>query len=265
MASIPHGLIHRSRVFFSRILARIYYLLPELLRRPILRLVARLIPWGSATAQIVETNLVIAYPGGAPAKRDLRARLEGEARVRRLRLWLERSGGWRDDHCHIKGIGNWELLGERQGNALLVVSLLGSPDLVRRRLRRAGIGARNAVFFETAANGRSVRIPWFGVPVRMTTAPMEYVRETHAAIIPVVSYRNPEQGEFVVEILPELPWVSMPGEPDLEIAVNTARLAGHLEERQRAYPADWPWWRPRFKGNLDPLRDGEWSESRFPS
>ncbi len=264
MAPIPQGLADRLKSLVSAWAAGIYFLLPEPLRRALLGLLVRLLPWDGASRRIMEANLIFAYPGRVPARQELRRTLETEAKIRHLRLTLERMGGWRADRATVKGLSHWEALGARKSTALLVISDLGSPEVALLKLKEAGIGARSAIRFERASPGHSVRIPWFGVPVTTSVAPMEFARETGAAVIPVVSYRNPRDGEFIVEILPEVPWVRMPAEPDLEVAVNTASLAGRFEEKLRAYPADWPWWRLRFDGDLEPLRDGEWREPRFP-
>lgn len=264
MASVPQGLAERLKSLVFAFVAGTYFLLPESLRRALLGLASKFLPWGGSLHRVVEANLIFAYPGRVPARQELRRKLDAEARVRRLRLMIEEWGGWRADRATVKGLSHWEALGDRKSTALLVISDLGSPEAAMLKLKEAGIGARNAVRFERHAPGHFVRIPWFGIPVQTSVAPMEFARETGGAIIPVVSYRNPANGEIVIEILPEVPWVSMPSEPELEIAVNTASLAGRFEERQRAYPADWPWWKLRFDGDLEPLRDGEWREPRFP-
>jgi KDO2-lipid IV(A) lauroyltransferase len=105
-----------------------------------------------------------------------------------------------------------------------------------------------------------VRVPLFGVPVGTMTAVAAIVKRTGAAVVPVVNYREPS-GKLVVDIRPELDWRPS-ADPTFEVALNTAHYAAELEKDIYAHPDQWLWTHRRFKGDLGPLRDGEWSERR---
>ncbi len=241
--------------------AWVYSWLPEAVRGKILLVAGRGLWLSAAFRMGVQTNLVRAYGGGSPERRDLRERLTRESGARRLRTLLEN----RTDRApRVKGFAHWESLGSRRASAILVVSALGNPDRVFRWLKTDVPEASSAVLFGpkgTTAPLKSsaeIRVPFFGIPTSMTTAPVEFALVTGAAMVPVISYRGPQDGDLWIEFLPSLEWVAMLAEPELEVAVNTARLAGVLEEKIRAYPADWPWWMMRPDSNFSPLFDGEW-------
>jgi lauroyl/myristoyl acyltransferase len=65
-----------------------------------------------------------------------------------------------------------------------------------------------------------------------------------------------------VEIRAPLEWSPAPEGPDAEAAHNTARYAAQIECDIRAHPEQWLWIHRRFKGDLSPLRPGEWSQGR---
>jgi KDO2-lipid IV(A) lauroyltransferase len=104
-----------------------------------------------------------------------------------------------------------------------------------------------------------VRVPVFGVPVGTTTAVAMLAKRTGAPVLPVVNYREPD-GRYRIEIRPPLSWEEVDAET--EIAFNTARYAALLEKDIYAHPDQWLWIHRRFKGDLTPVRDGEWAEGR---
>lgn len=105
-----------------------------------------------------------------------------------------------------------------------------------------------------------VRVPVFGVPVGTSLALAALARRTGAPVLPVVNYRTAE-GRQVARIYPALEWIR-DDDPQKELALNTARYAAVLEEHIRAHPEQWLWTHRRFKGNLAPLTEGEWSDGR---
>jgi KDO2-lipid IV(A) lauroyltransferase len=105
-----------------------------------------------------------------------------------------------------------------------------------------------------------VRVPFFGVPVGTTTAIAALAKRTGAAVVPVVNYREPD-GSFVVEIRPALPWRAEEV-ASRELAVNTAAYVAEIEGDIKAHPGQWLWTHRRFKGDLSPLKDGEWDAPR---
>ena len=75
-----------------------------------------------------------------------------------------------------------------------------------------------------------------------------------------MNYRTPE-GKVIIQIEPPLEW--QPHEnAAYEIALNTANYASVLEGHILKYPEQWLWTHRRFKGDLSPLREGEWNEGR---
>lgn len=108
-----------------------------------------------------------------------------------------------------------------------------------------------------------IRVPVFGIPVGTSTAIAMLVKRTGAAILPVVSYRK-KNGKFVVDIRPPLTWKEQK-DSEIAIAANTASYAQELEKDIYSYPEQWLWIHRRFKGDLSPLRDEEWSQGRLRS
>jgi KDO2-lipid IV(A) lauroyltransferase len=104
-------------------------------------------------------------------------------------------------------------------------------------------------------------VPFFGVPVGTISAVAVVAKRTGAPVLPVVNYRDPVRGRYVVEIHPPLAWKTHE-DPDFEIAQNTAHYSEVLEGHIRQYPEQWLWTHRRFKGDLSPLRENEWSSGR---
>jgi Kdo2-lipid IVA lauroyltransferase/acyltransferase len=105
-----------------------------------------------------------------------------------------------------------------------------------------------------------VRVPFFDQPVGTANTVATLARRTGAAVIPVVNYRMPN-GKHVVEVAPALDWIGDEN-PAKELALNTAHYVKVLESDIRRFPAQWLWIHRRFKGDLSPLRQEEWSERR---
>ncbi|HUP56371.1 MAG TPA: lysophospholipid acyltransferase family protein [Bdellovibrionota bacterium] len=184
-------------------------------------------------------------------------------------------------------VGNWEtmaaggtLLG---GLKLMLVTKRLKPDWLHEAIeqgrRACEVGATyeprtmrdvlswlkqgNSVGFvldQYAGPPVGVRVPVFGIPVGTMTAVAAVSKRTGAPVVPVVNYREPS-GRLVIDIRPALRWHASQ-DPSLEIAVNTAHYAAELEKDIYAHPEQWLWTHRRFKGDLSPIRDGEWSEGR---
>lgn len=105
------------------------------------------------------------------------------------------------------------------------------------------------------------RIPFFGIPVGTPLALATLVKRTGAVVLPVKNYRTPD-GRWVVDVSPPLAWESHE-DPHYELAHNTARYIATIEEAIRENPAQWLWTHRRFKGDLSPLRPGEWNDYRI--
>ncbi len=184
-------------------------------------------------------------------------------------------------------VGNWEVMGATGGvhakiDPLFVTKLL-KPAWMHRAIEKGRLacrvygtyepktfrdvlkalkagGAVGIVLDQFAGPPVGIRVPVFGVPVGTHSVIAMLVKRTQAPVIPVVNHRTPD-GRFVVEMLPPLDWISHE-DPNYELALNTANYAKFLEGHIRQYPEQWLWSHRRFKGDLGPLREGEWFEGR---
>ncbi len=108
-----------------------------------------------------------------------------------------------------------------------------------------------------------VRVPFFGVPVGTALAVAAIAKRTGAAVLPVENYRMPD-GNWIVSIRPPLEWKDH-ADSAYELAMNTANYTKEIEDIILAHPEQWLWTHRRFKGDLSPLREGEWFEGRARS
>jgi KDO2-lipid IV(A) lauroyltransferase len=108
-----------------------------------------------------------------------------------------------------------------------------------------------------------VRVPFFGVPVGTSQAVATLAKRTGATVLPVENYRTSE-GRWAISILPPLEW-KQNTDSQGELALNTAEYAKVIEKSVFAHPGQWLWTHRRFKGDLAPLRAGEWNEPRTRS
>ena len=201
---------------------------------------------------------------------------------------------WREAQSRGKGVlflsshvGNWEVMAAtgaiHGGMDLMLVTKHLKPEWLHRAVERARLrcgvratyepktlkdvlrsldrgGTVGFVLDQYAGAPVGVRVPVFNVPVGTMTAVATLAKRTGALVLPVVNYRDP-RGLHRVEIRPALAW--LPHEnPDHEIAQNTALYARELEKDIYAHPEQWLWIHRRFKGDLSPLRPGEWDQGR---
>ena len=184
-------------------------------------------------------------------------------------------------------VGNWEVMAATGavwgGIDILIVTKHLKPEWLHRAIERGRLrcGVRatyepktlKAVLGHLKHNGTvgfvldqyagppvGVRVPFFGVAVSTTTAIATLAKRTGAPVLPVVNYRDPD-GRFIVEIRPPVVWQSHEN-PDYELAANTAAFVGELERDIYRHPEQWLWIHRRFKGDLSPLREGEWMGGR---
>lgn len=217
-----------------------------------------------------------------------------------LRSYVLRRGkvlgleNWRQAKAQGKGViflashvGNWEVMaatGAIQGGVdILLVTKHLKPEWLHRAIEsgraRCGIqgtyeprtlkdvlrhlgknGTVGFVLDQYAGPPVGVRVPVFGVPVGTTAAVAALAKRTGALVLPVVNYRTPDGG-WIVDMRPPLKWISDP-DPNRELALNTAAYAADLEKDIYAHPEQWLWTHRRFKGDLSPIRENEWSEGR---
>lgn len=205
---------------------------------------------------------------------------------------------WREAKLRGKGViflashvGNWEVMaatGVIQGGIdLMLVTKHLKPEWLHQAIEagraRCGVTAtyeprtmkdilstlkRNGtvgiVLDQYAGPPIGVRVPVFGVPVGTSTAIAALARRTGATILPVVNYRAAD-GQWKVVIRPPLKWIESASDPAYELAVNTAAYSAELERDILDHPEQWLWIHRRFKGDLSPLRDGEWHQGRARS
>ena len=129
---------------------------------------------------------------------------------------------------------------------------------VLARLKRNGTVA--IVIDQYMAPPVGVRVPFFGVPVGTQVAIAVLAKRTGAAVLPFRNHRG-DDGRVIVEAGAALPWISHQN-PDVELALNTAAYSALVEGQIREHPAQWLWSHRRFKGDISPLRPGEWEEGR---
>jgi len=105
-----------------------------------------------------------------------------------------------------------------------------------------------------------VRVPYFGVPVGTNVGVATLVKRSQAVVLPLMNYRTKE-GKYVIEFFPPVDWVKDP-HPQKELALNTANYVSILERQIREHPEQWLWVHRRFKGDLSPLTEADWTEFR---
>jgi KDO2-lipid IV(A) lauroyltransferase len=187
-------------------------------------------------------------------------------------------------------VGNWEIMAASGGaqlpelNLMLVTKHL-KPEWLhqavlrgRKRARVLGTyeprtmrdvlshlknnGTIGFVLDQYAGPPVGTRVPVFGIPVGTPTVVAAVAKRTGAPVLPCVSYRLPN-GQHRARILPPLEWKSAPGKDGAyELGLNTAHYAALLEKDIYEHPDQWLWTHRRFKGDLTPLRENEWSEGR---
>ncbi|MBI2712642.1 MAG: lysophospholipid acyltransferase family protein [Bdellovibrio sp.] len=208
---------------------------------------------------------------------------------------------WERAHAQGKGVivlsshvGNWEVMaatGTLIGKIdLMLVTKHLKPEWFHRAIekRRLRCGVRATYEPKTSrdiikhlkSNGTvgfvldqyagapvGVRVPLFGTPVGTSTAVAVFAKRTGAPVIPVINFRRPD-GRWTVKMLPELKWnsenVASPQQHSshFELASNTARYAAELEGHILEHPEQWLWIHNRFKGDLSPIKAGEWAAPR---
>jgi len=105
-----------------------------------------------------------------------------------------------------------------------------------------------------------IRVPFFGKNVGTALVVAAIAKRTGAPVLPVENFRTPD-GRWTVAVNPPVAWKEDP-DSHLELALNTAQYSSVIEKHILSHPDQWLWVHRRFKGDLSPLRDGEWSEPR---
>lgn len=209
--------------------------------------------------------------------------------------WVQLKGKHHWDLAHAQGrgvvflsshVGNWEAMaaaGALSGMDLWIVTKHLKPEWIHQKIEasraRCGVhgtyeprtlrdvlrvlrhgGTVGFVLDQYTGPPVGVRVPYFGVTVGTSLALATVVRRTGAIVLPVVNARMPD-GTLVTEIRAPLEWLP-DAHPDRELAINTARFVECVEKDVRSNPEQWLWTHRRFKGDLSPLRPGEWESGR---
>lgn len=184
-------------------------------------------------------------------------------------------------------VGNWEILAAAGGiigrlDVMIVTkklkptwlhdaiekgrkhcSVLGTyePKTMRDVMRHLkALGTIGFVLDQYAGPPVGVRVPLFGIPVGTPSVIAAVARRTKTVVFSAITYRKPN-GRYSVKIRPQIPWKEA-SDATLEIAENTAKYNEIIEQDIKAHPDQWLWIHKRFKGDLSPLRESEWSHKR---
>lgn len=200
---------------------------------------------------------------------------------------------WKAAHAQGKGVfflashlGNWEIMSAagalQLGMDAMIVTKHLKPEWLHKAIEKGRLkcsykgayepktlrdviahikkgGTVGIVLDQYSGPPVGVRVPFFGQPVGTPSALAMLAKRTGAPVLPVINYREPS-GRYRLVIRPPVAWQNT--DADQELGVNTARYSEILEKEILAHPEQWLWSHRRFKGDLSPLRAGEWSEGR---
>jgi KDO2-lipid IV(A) lauroyltransferase len=185
-------------------------------------------------------------------------------------------------------LGNWEVMAATGGvlakTDLMLVTKHLKPEWLHQMIERSrshcGVratyepktlrdvlshlkknGTVGFVLDQYAGPPVGVRVSFFGLPVGTTQAVATLAKRTGAVVLPVENFRTPE-GRWSIRIHPAVEWEKAE-DPNLELALNTQSYAKTIEESILRHPEQWLWTHRRFKGDLSPLRENEWSQPRI--
>jgi Kdo2-lipid IVA lauroyltransferase/acyltransferase len=183
-------------------------------------------------------------------------------------------------------VGNWEVMaasGALSGIDLMIVTKHLKPEWLHRAIEVGRLkcsvratyeprtfrdvlshlkqnGTVGFVLDQYAGPPIGIRVPVFGVPVSTSSVVAMLAKRTGAQVLPVVNYRS-SYGRWIIKIQEPMVWKTSDNSA-LELAQNTAAYTRSIEEQIISHPEQWLWIHRRFKGDLSPLREGEWSDGR---
>ncbi|RYZ71409.1 MAG: hypothetical protein EOP09_04690 [Proteobacteria bacterium] len=189
--------------------------------------------------------------------------------------------------CVSAHLGNWEMMagtGSAHGMDMMIVTKKLKPpfifsgitrgrekigvhatyeprtfkDILRHLKRGSTVGM---VIDQYAGPPVGIRVPFFGIPVGTQSAIAVIAKRTGAPVIPSFSYWDEKRDSRVIRMEAALDWIQ-DSDPEREIAINTAHMSAVVERQIFDHPSEWLWSHRRFKGDLSPLRAGEWTEGR---
>ena len=119
------------------------------------------------------------------------------------------------------------------GHTFLPVSLSN----VKATLRYLKAGGTVALMCDRDIEGRSLRVPFFGLPASMPVGAVELAMRTGAALVPTFSHRrNNNHYEVFAEPAVDL---ARTGDPQADLETNVRRLLERFEPHVRKDPGQW--------------------------
>lgn len=169
-------------------------------------------------------------------------------------------------------LGNWELSALAHGlyghPMSIVVRPLDNPHLDRLVTRHRTLSGNRIIektdsprrIFEALDAGRDVGVlidqnaslesgvfvDFFGVKACASTGLTKLALRTRAPVVPGFALWEPSQGRYVLRFWPPLD-MTVSGDAQIDVQVNTQRMHSLLESIIRRYPDQWLWIHRRWK------------------
>ncbi len=119
-----------------------------------------------------------------------------------------------------------------------------SLERIREGLKR-GEGIIMAVD-QNMKRSQGVFVDWFGRPASTIRSCAYLARETGATVVAGYS-RQPDADHIEIVVLGEIPWTSIPDDPEQELLVNTRNYIAPFEKAIYDEPEPWLWLHRRWK------------------
>ena len=126
------------------------------------------------------------------------------------------------------------------------VKVFGRSD-ARRLLRALAANECVAILPDQHAAEAAVRVRFLGRPADTATGPATFALRTGAAIVPVFSYRLPDD-HIHSKLFPSLQ-VTPTGDRDADVVAITQRINDVIGEQIRQHPEQWLWLHDRWKAD----------------
>lgn len=101
-------------------------------------------------------------------------------------------------------------------------------------------------FDQNAKRGEAIFIPFFGEPAATSRTLARLVRKTEAVVAPVFIVRQPDRRSHRIVIQDLIP-LQATADADADVAENTRRFVGAVEEMVRRYPEQFLWTHRRYR------------------
>jgi len=119
-----------------------------------------------------------------------------------------------------------------------------SLDRIHEGLKR-GEGIIMAID-QNMKRSQGVFVEWFGRPASTIRSCAYLARDTGAAVVAGYS-RQPDPDHIEIVVLGEIPWTSIPADPEKEVLVNTRNYIAPFEKAIYDEPEPWLWIHRRWK------------------